>query len=147
MLLLVWLSACFALSSCRSAVAQSGPVSASGPEQKSRGGDTGKKADSTEDQAYLGILYLSTIDGVVILEVFPDSPASRSGLRPYDLILSANGFPVIGPYTLKERILSLKPRTAVEIEVRNRDGGHSLHHVTLEPMPDRFRKKGQGAAF
>lgn len=76
-----------------------------------------------------------------MLEVVSDSPASRAGIRPYDVIVSANGYPVIGPFTLRERILSLKPHTAVEIEIRNRDGMTFLRRVVLEPLPERFRQK------
>ncbi len=93
--------------------------------------------------AYLGILYMETLDGVMVSEVYPDSPAEKAGLRPYDLIVSANGYPVIGPYTLKERILSLKPGTQVEIEVLTREGTRTLKKVRLERMPERFRKKGE----
>lgn len=76
-----------------------------------------------------------------MLEVVSDSPASRAGIRPYDVIVSANGYPVIGPFTLRERILSLKPHTAVEIEIRNRDGMTFLRRAVLEPLPERFRQK------
>lgn len=100
-------------------------------------------AEQSRGPAYLGILYMETPDGVMVAEVYPDSPAEKAGLRPYDLIVSANGFPVIGPYTLKERILSLKPGTQVEIEVLSRDGGRALKRVALEPMPERFRRQGE----
>jgi len=94
---------------------------------------------ATDGPAYLGILYMETMDGVMVSEVYADSPASKAGLRPYDLIVAANGYPVIGQYTLKERILSLKPGTQVEIEILSREGGRTLKRVILEPMPDRFK--------
>jgi S1-C subfamily serine protease len=100
-------------------------------------------AERAEGPAYLGILYVETHDGVMVSDVYPGSPAEKAGLRPYDLILSANGFPVIGPYTFKERILALKPGTQVEIEVMNRDGVRSLKRATLEVMPERFRRQGE----
>lgn len=97
--------------------------------------------------AYLGILYVNTPAGVMVLEVVAGSPASRAGIRPYDVIVSANGFPVIGPFTLRERILSLKPYTEVDIEIRNRDGMTYLRHAVLEPLPERYRQGNRGETF
>lgn len=98
------------------------------------------KLNQPDQRAYLGILYMEVQEGVMISEVYPDSPAERAGLSTYDLIISANGHPVIGPYTLKDRVLSLTPGSLVEIEVISRDGKHSLKKVVLEPMPKRFQE-------
>ncbi|MBW7856833.1 MAG: PDZ domain-containing protein [Leptonema sp. (in: Bacteria)] len=96
------------------------------------------KLNETSQRAYLGVLYMEVQEGVMISEVYQDSPAEKAGLRAYDLIVSANGHPVIGPYTLRDRVLSLSPGNLVEIEVISRDGGRSLKKVILEPMPKRF---------
>jgi S1-C subfamily serine protease len=93
-----------------------------------------------EEQAYLGILYVETSSGVQIAEVFPDSPAQKSGLEAGDLILSANGYPVLGPYTLKENIFSLKPGTEVILEVEKLNGKRVIIKATLEPMPEKYKK-------
>lgn len=94
-----------------------------------------------ENQAYLGILYIETPDGIQVAEVFTDSPASKSGIEPGDLIISANGYPVIGSYTLKENIFSLKPGTEVLIEVIKLNGKKALLKATLEPIPEKYKHK------
>jgi len=66
--------------------------------------NTKKENQTKEEQAYLGIIYVETISGVQIADVFPDSPAQKSGLEPGDIIISANGYPIVGRYTLKENI-------------------------------------------
>ncbi|GIX40391.1 MAG: hypothetical protein KatS3mg129_0124 [Leptospiraceae bacterium] len=93
-----------------------------------------------DEQAYLGILYVETPTGVQVAEVFPDSPAQKSGLEPGDRIISANGYPVLGPYTLKENIFSLKPGTEVVLEVEKINGKRVLIKAILEPMPEKYKK-------
>ncbi len=94
-----------------------------------------------ENQAYLGILYIETSNGIQVAEVFPDSPASKSGIEPGDFILSANGYPVVGSYTLRENIFSLKPGTEVYIEVIKLNGKKTVLKATLEPIPEKYKHK------
>lgn len=93
------------------------------------------------EKAYLGILYVETPSGIQIAEVFPDSPASKSGLEPGDIILSANGYPVLGSYTLKENIFALKPGTEVIIEVMKITGKKTILKAILEPIPEKYKNQ------
>ncbi|MFN3604596.1 MAG: PDZ domain-containing protein [Leptonema sp. (in: bacteria)] len=95
--------------------------------------------EEKQEKAYLGILYIETPSGIQIAEVFPNSPASKSGLEAGDLIISANGYPVIGPYTLKENIFSLKPGSEVLIEVIKFNGKKTKLKAILEPIPDQYK--------
>ncbi|MCS7204759.1 MAG: PDZ domain-containing protein [Leptospiraceae bacterium] len=98
-----------------------------------------KKKEENE-QAYLGILYTEYVYGVQVVEVFPDSPASKAGLEIGDIILSANGYPIFGSYTLKENIFSRKPGTEVIIEVEKMNGKRTKLRAVLEPMPEKYKK-------
>lgn len=93
------------------------------------------------EKAYLGILYLETPSGIQIAEVFPDSPASKSGLEPGDIILSANGYPILGSYTLRENIFALKPGTEVIIEVMKITGKKTIVKAILEPIPEKYKNQ------
>lgn len=95
--------------------------------------------NTTEQQAYLGIIYIETSSGVQIAEVFPDSPASKAKLEPGDLILTANGYPVLGTYTLKEHIFSLKSGSEVILEVEKLSGKRVIVKAILEPMPENYK--------
>ncbi len=97
------------------------------------------KNNTTEQQAYLGIIYIETSSGVQIAEVFPDSPASKAKLEPGDLILTANGYPVLGSYTLKEHIFSLKSGSEVILEVEKLNGKKVIVKAILEPMPEKYK--------
>jgi S1-C subfamily serine protease len=102
--------------------------------------NTKKENQTKEEQAYLGIIYVETISGVQIADVFPDSPAQKSGLEAGDIIISANGYPIVGRYTLKENIFSLKPGTEVVLEVEKINGKRVLLKAVLEPMPEKYKK-------
>ncbi len=99
-----------------------------------------KEKEITNEQAYLGILYVETNSGIQIAEVFPDSPAQKANLEPGDIILTANGYPVLGPYTLKEHVFSLKPGTEILLEVIKMNGKKVLLKATLESMPEKYKK-------
>ncbi len=99
-----------------------------------------EEKEIANEQAYLGILYVETNSGIQIAEVFPDSPAQKANLEPGDIILTANGYPVVGPYTLKEHIFSLKPGTEVLLEVIKINGKKVLLKATLESMPEKYKK-------
>ncbi len=93
-----------------------------------------------EPKAYLGIIYVETSTGVQIAEVFPNSPAQKAGLEPGDLILTANGYPILGTYTLKEHIFSLKSGSEVILEVEKLNGKRIITKAILEPLPEEYKK-------
>ncbi len=56
-------------------------------------------------------------EGVLVVEVVPNSPADKAGIKERDVIKSINGKPVKSDSELRSQILLLKPGTRVELEV------------------------------
>jgi serine protease Do len=56
-------------------------------------------------------------DGVVVREVIADGPASKSDLKPADVVTAIDGKPVVTSDQLKEAIRSKKPGTDVTLSV------------------------------
>ena len=66
----------------------------------------------------MGILYTkSDRGGVIIMEIFQDSPAEKAELNVGDIILAVDGKTVAGVMTMKEQIQSLKPGTVVTLSI------------------------------
>ncbi len=103
--------------------------------------DNVTKQPVEKGRAYLGIMYQEDAMGVRIVQVFPGSPAEEAGLEIGDLIVTANGFPVLGTYTLNKRILSLSPGDEVSVEVMKRNGKRELKKATLAPLPERYKEQ------
>lgn len=86
--------------------------------------------------AYLGILFVVDTDAVRVVEIFPDSPASKSGLVIGDTILSANGKRIAGMYSFKAEIRSLRPGDPLQMLVIRPNGRRQTILATLERQPD-----------
>ncbi|MDP8992423.1 MAG: trypsin-like peptidase domain-containing protein [Actinomycetota bacterium] len=81
-------------------------------------------------------LGLERREGVVVLGVTDRSPASRSGIRPGDLIISLAGQKMEGVEQLLARLRGLEPGQEVEVVVF-RQGQEQKLKVRLEERPSR----------
>ena len=73
--------------------------------------------------------------GVIVTQVYRDTPAAGSGLRRNDIILSADGAAIRDSQTLRNRTAFAELGSTVELEVF-RDGQTIKLPVTVGPMPD-----------
>jgi hypothetical protein len=85
---------------------------------------------SSEPQAALGIAIGEGDQGVVVLGLHPDSPATDKGLQAGDEIISFNDSPVDSPEGLVERIRELTPGGNVRLKIR-RDGDEQTMQIKL----------------
>ena len=83
--------------------------------------------------------------GVLVVNVYPTSPAAQAGLQPGDILLSMNGKPIPGPSYLLAHEASMKPGTEVSLAgVRN--GSPLKLTLTLAQRPSSSRPRGPIAA-
>ena len=72
--------------------------------------------------------------GVFIVEVMPDTPASRAGVRPGDVIVALDGRPVTDTRLLQRLIARAPTDSDVRLTVLRREGRQALG-VRLMTMP------------
>ncbi|MFH2068622.1 MAG: Do family serine endopeptidase [Candidatus Omnitrophota bacterium] len=60
---------------------------------------------------------LKQTNGVLIANVYPDTPAEKANLKPGDVIVNVDNIPVKGPDDVQSRIGSAKPGDAVVLQV------------------------------
>jgi serine protease Do len=90
-----------------------------------------------DDRDYLGLdgkLAPDTQEGVVVMEIMPGGPASKSDLRPGDVITAVEGKSVKTARGLKDEIAAKKAGRAVVLEVV-RGKEHLSIKVTPEALP------------
>jgi membrane-associated protease RseP (regulator of RpoE activity) len=75
----------------------------------------------------LGVTLRSTVEGVVITRVYPDSPADRLGLRPGDFLVSVNGEQFRSAEQMAAAISRFGPGERLNLEI-----GRSLQPGRLE---------------
>ncbi len=83
---------------------------------------------------WLGVRVSQEADGARILEVFPNSPAERAGLRPGDRIVAFDGEPVSEAHPLTEYVRRHRPGDTVRLTVI-REGEERTVSVTLGRAP------------
>jgi Do/DeqQ family serine protease len=81
-------------------------------------------------------LGLSTPEGVVAADVWPDGPAARAGVARGDVIVSVNGQPVNDPGALNYSVATLAPGASVSLVVRKVGGGEHTLEARLATPPD-----------
>jgi len=88
----------------------------------------------SEEPALQKILGLER--GVVVREIFEDTPAARSGLHPADVVVAVDGTEVHSARELQQAILGKSVGQNVELKVwRRKDSGYRTVAVTAEELP------------
>ena len=81
---------------------------------------------SPEQSAQLGI---DADGGVTVVNILVQSPAFQAGVRPGDLVIGLNGYPVKSAQELVSRVAALKPGENVELDGRH---GREPYKVKLK---------------
>jgi Do/DeqQ family serine protease len=84
-------------------------------------------------------LRLEEQKGALIAGIAPDSPASRAGLRPGDIIVGIGGEPVETASQLSLRVAELGPDKRVPVTIV-RDGQRRELNATLSQLPEQPRR-------
>ena len=113
-------------------------------EKRGEGAPRALPENKRRGAAWLGVLtkpvsetlkaHLDVEDGVVLDYVAPDSPASRSGLRQHDILLSVAGKKVSSQQDLREAIQKHNPGDKVNLEVIVQ-GGKGEREVEMAERP------------
>ncbi len=75
-------------------------------------------------------------NGVVVREIFADTPASRSDLQPADVVVDVDGKPVASARDLQRSILGKDIGQMVKLKVwRRQDGAYRTVSVKAEELP------------
>ena len=94
------------------------------------------KAFPAQARRQMGIT-LDSDNGVIVQQVYPDSPAATAGLKTYDVILEANRLPITNQDSLNNVIKTLKVGDALVLKV-SRNGADRILNVTLRERPATF---------
>jgi serine protease Do len=73
--------------------------------------------------------------GAIVRDVYPDSPAAKSGIQPGDRITSLESRPVKDRADLQEQISALEPRQSVKLELE-RAGNKQTIEAKLATLPE-----------
>ena len=79
-------------------------------------------------------IMLGAGEGMVVSDVYPDSPAMKIGLRKGDILQAVNGIPMNHPIVLAEFVTTLPVGTRIEITYLRGDTEKTVHTV-LAPQP------------
>jgi serine protease Do len=80
-------------------------------------------------------LHMEDAKGAIVADVTKDSPAEKAGLKPGDVVLSADGRAIEDSSALSRYIASKAPGTSVRLQVV-RDGSQRTMSLTLGTFPD-----------
>jgi hypothetical protein len=91
-------------------------------------------AAAVGSRAWLGInLATSAQGGVMVVDVFPGSPAQAAGMEPGDVITRLNGKPVFAPSDVTSAIAALHPGQRVKIQYQ----GSGVSYSSSVPLTTR----------
>ena len=74
--------------------------------------------------------------GVVVTDIFPDSPAEKAGLKSSDVVLEANGKPIASTEELRLMIAEMMPGSKIALKIV-RNGQPSVITVTLGTLAEK----------
>lgn len=81
-------------------------------------------------------IMLGAVEGMVVSDVYPDSPAMQVGLRKGDVLRAVNGVSMNHPIVLAEFVTTLPVGTRIEIKYLRGDAEHTAHTVlAAQPKP------------
>lgn len=81
-------------------------------------------------------IMLGAVEGMVVSDVYPDSPAMQVGLRKGDVLQAVNGVSMNHPIVLAEFVTTLPVGTRIEIKYLRGDVEHIAHTVlAAQPKP------------
>ena len=101
--------------------------------------DKQERAVTEIGPGYIGIIYRADPSGMRIVQVYPDSPGLRAGLRTNDLLISANEQALNGLSlsAFREMVLRMKPGSPLHLQ-SIRSGRIMKTTVILGTRPDRL---------
>jgi serine protease Do len=79
--------------------------------------------------------------GALVGEVSPDTPASKAGLKPGDVILVLNGQPVTSANDLRLRVSQMAPGSTANLQI-SRDGKTQNVTLALGELPEKTEQAG-----
>jgi len=89
---------------------------------------------ATGSRAWLGInVATSAQGGVMVVDVFPGSPAQAAGMEPGDVITRLNGKPVFAPSDVTSAIAAMHPGQQVKIQYQ----GSGVSYSSSVPLATR----------
>ncbi len=80
---------------------------------------------------------LPDMDGALVSDVFPDTPAEKAGLQAGDFIVAVDGKKVRNVNELRNRVAAIEPGTKVDMDVY-REGSKKTLPVTIARQPEGF---------
>ena len=79
--------------------------------------------------------------GAVVMQVVPNGPAEKAGVKPGDVVTEFNGRPIANTTDLQKMVSASKPGTSVALKVM-RNGKEQTLHATVEEL-DLEAERGQ----
>jgi serine protease Do len=73
--------------------------------------------------------------GVVVRDVYADSPAAKVGVKPGDRLVTLGEKPIADRISLQDQIAALEPRDEVKVEIE-RDGKREALTIELAALPE-----------